>query len=271
MRKYYPHLVLFASGLCASLAFSLAQQESYRVGRQDVLKIDVAGDPEFSRDAATVSDSGTISFPVLGELKVEGLTLPEISELIRSTLIERKLLTQPVVSILVKEYRSQAITILGEVRTTGKYYLKGPEKLIDKIVDAGGLTPTAGDIVITRSTPEGIKNIEIKNKEIAQDATRVNAGDVIVVRLKEILQVYISGEVVSGRAINYMEGMTLSQAILMVGGLNRFGSKSKITLKRVSERKETITQVNLGDIEKGKAKDIPLQPNDTIIVGRRIF
>jgi protein involved in polysaccharide export with SLBB domain len=68
-----------------------------------------------------------------------------------------------------------------------------------------------------------------------------------------------------------MEGMTFSQAILMVGGLNRFGSKSKITLKRVSEGKETITQVNLGDIEKGKAKDIPLRPNDTIIVGRRVF
>jgi polysaccharide export outer membrane protein len=271
MRNNYPHLVLTVLGLCASMSLPLFAQESYRVGKQDVLKIEVAGDPEFSRDSVTVSEAGTISFPVLGELKVEGLTMPEISELVRSALIGRKLLTKPVVSVEVKDYKSQAITILGEVRLTGKYYLKGPEKLIDKIVDAGGLTPTAGDIVITRSTPEGLKNIEIKNKEIPQDATRLRAGDVIVVKPREISQVYISGEVVSGRAVNYIEGMTLSQAILMAGGLNRFGSKSKITLKRVTDGKETITHVNLGDIEKGKAKDIPLQPNDTIVVGRRVF
>jgi polysaccharide export outer membrane protein len=271
MRRYYPHLVLIALSLCASRSLSLADQDSYRVGKQDVLKIEVAGDPEFSRDSAPVSDNGTISLPVLGELKVEGMTLTEISELIRTTLIERKLLTQPVISVQVRDYRSQAITIMGEVRTTGKYYLKGPEKLIDKIVDAGGLTPTAGDIVITRATREGIQNIEVKNKEIPQDATQLKAGDVIFVRPKEIEQVYVSGEVVSGRAINYVEGMTVSQAILIVGGLNRFGSKSKITLKRSTEGKEKITRVNLGDIEKGKAKDIPLKPNDTIVVGRRVF
>jgi polysaccharide export outer membrane protein len=271
MRNDYPHLVLMLLGLCASMTLTLLAQESYRVGKQDVLKIEVAGDPEFSRDSATVSENGAISLPVIGELKVEGLTLPEISELVRSTLVGRKLLTKPVVLVEVKDYKSQAITILGEVRATGKYYLKGPEKLIDKVVEAGGLTATAGDIVITRSTPEGLKNIEVKNREIPQDATRLKAGDVIVVRPKEIAQVYVSGEVVSARAINYIEGMTISQAILMVGGLNRFGSKSKITLKRVTDGKETITQVNLGDIEKGKAKDVPLHPNDAIVVGRRIF
>ncbi|HYK91718.1 MAG TPA: polysaccharide biosynthesis/export family protein, partial [Acidobacteriota bacterium] len=99
---------------------------------------------------ATVSDKGTISYNILGELQVEGLTASEIAELIRKELINRKLLTQPTVTVVVKTYRSQSTTVLGEVRTPGKYYLQGPDRLIDVIAAAGGLTSVAGDITIHR-------------------------------------------------------------------------------------------------------------------------
>jgi polysaccharide export outer membrane protein len=266
---YYAAFILGVS--FAFARFGPAPQETYKVGKLDVLKVEVVGDSDFTREAAVVSETGSISFPVLGEVKVEGLTPGEIADLIRNSLIERKLLTQPVVSVTIKEYKSQSITILGEVKGTGRYYLKGAERLFDKMVEAGGLSSTAGDIVITRMTPEGTQNIVVKSKELIRDTTILRSGDVIVVQARETSQVFVSGEVVSGRAISYVEGMTLSQAILMVGGLNRFGSKSKISLKRITDGKETITQLNLANIEKGKAKDISLQPNDTIIVGRRIF
>jgi len=271
MSRRFFHSILVAGAICASISYSYSAQEVYRIGKQDVLKIEVAGDADFSRDGAAVSDVGTVSLPILGELKVEGLALSEIAELIRNSLVERKLLTHPVVSVTMKEYKSQSITILGEVRNTGRYYLRGSERLFDKVIEAGGLIPSAGDIVITRVAPEGTLNLTIKAKDLIQDITPLKSGDVIVVQPKEIAQVFVSGEVVSGRPLNYVEGMTLSQAILMASGLNRFGSKSKVSLKRVVDAKETIVHVNLADIEKGKAKDIPLRPNDTIIVGRRIF
>ncbi len=157
------------------------------------------------------------------------------------------------------------------MKSTGKYYLKGTEKLFDKIVEAGGLTANAGEIVITRLTAGGTQTISVRAKDLIGDGTILKAGDVILVQGKEMSQVYVSGEVISGRALNYIEGMTVSQAILMVGGLNRFGSKSKITVKRTVDGKETLVKVNLADIEKGKAKDTPLLPNDSIIVGRRVF
>jgi polysaccharide export outer membrane protein len=271
MLNPFLRLISILSVFASLASLSPAFQESYKVGKQDVLKIEVVGDADFSRDSAVVSDAGTISLPVLGELKVDGLTLSGIADLIRNSLIDRKLLTEPVVSVIVKDYKSQSITILGEVKATGKYYLRGSEKLFDKIVEVGGLTATAGDIVITRLTPDGPQNITVKGKELLRDTTTLKGGDVIVVQAREVAQIFISGEVVSGRAVNFVEGMTLSQAILMAGGLNRFGSKSKILLKRTVEGKETIAKVNLADIEKGKAKDIPLQPNDTIVVGRRVF
>ncbi len=271
MLKSYLQSILYIIWLCGSAALVEAYQDPYKVGKLDVLRIDVAGDTDFTWDAVTVSENGTINFPILGELRVEGLSLTAIGELIRNALVEKQLLVQPKVSVTVREYRSQSITILGEVRSTGRYYLKGQEKLFDKIVEAGGMTANAGEIVITRLTSEGTQTLSVKPKELIGDTTILRSGDVILVQGKEMSQVYVSGEVISGRALNYVEGMTVSQAILMVGGLNRFGSKSKITLKRVADGKETLMKVNLADIEKGKAKDIALQPNDTIIVGRRVF
>ncbi len=276
MLKSYLQITLIISffssvGGFLPTAQEVDKEEAYRVGKQDVLRIEVAGDQDFTREAATVSESGTINYPVLGDLKIEGLSLIEIGEMIRNLLIERKLLTQPAVSVSVKEYRSQSVTVLGEVRSTGKYYLKGREKLFDKIVEAGGLTPNAGEIVISRTTTDGTQNIVVRARDLIGDATVLKAGDVILVRTREVTQVYVSGEVVSGRALNYVEGMTVSQAVLMAGGLNRFGSKSKVTIKRVVGGNEKLTKVNLAEIEKGKMRDFPLLPNDTIIVGRRVF
>jgi polysaccharide export outer membrane protein len=248
-------------------------QESgaYRVGKNDVIRIEVPGDPEFTRDAVAVSETGTVSLSLLGELGVEGLTVSEIAERIRKELVDRKILVQPSVSVSVREYRSQSVTLLGEVRNTGKYYLKGPERLLDILAAAGGTTADGGEITISRPTPEGTRVIAVRSADLLGDRTYLTGGDVIFVRPKEVFQVFVSGEVVSGKPLTYIEGMTVSQAIIMAGGVTRFGSKSKITIKRSSGGAEQILRVNLSDIERGKAKDVPLQPNDLVVIGRRVF
>jgi polysaccharide export outer membrane protein len=258
------------SGLIAAAAPPPGYQGSYRVGSQDVIRIEVPGETEFTTEV-TVSEKGTISYSVLGELAVEGLTVSDIAELVRKELVARKLLTQPTVTVVVKTYRSQSVTVLGEVRSPGKYYLQGPDRLIDVIAAAGGLTTDAGDITINRTRPDGPKIITVKTATLLSDTTPLESGDVVLVRIRQISQVFVSGEVITSKPLVYNEGLTVSQAILMAGGLNRFGSKSKITIRRTSEGKEKVIRVNLADIEKGKAKDFPLLPNDQIIVGRRIF
>ncbi len=246
----------------------------YKVGKRDLLAIMVPGNPEFSLEAA-VSERGTVNYPILGEIPVEGLTVSQISEKIRASLIERKLLLQPTVSVDVKEYRSQSVTILGEIKDPGKLPLKGSEKLLDVIAEAGGLAPTAGEIHISRATSEGSQNIVVKTSELLIDTARNNppviAGDVIYVRPKETAQIFVSGEVVNEKSMPYIDGMTVYQAIIMSGGITRFGGKNKVKIKRTANGKEEIIPVNLSDIEKGKEKDIALLPNDQVIVGRRIL
>jgi polysaccharide export outer membrane protein len=270
LRLFFVGTLIVTVGLPPGGFNAVALQGSYKVGRMDVIKVEVAGDPEFTAEA-TVSDKGTISYGILGELRVENLTVSEITELIQKELVRRKLLTQPTVTVVVKTYRSQSVTILGEVRTPGKYYLQGPEKLVDVIAGAGGITPNAGDIIINRTRPMEPEIITIKSSALLSDTTPLESGDVILVRTREISQVFVSGEVMAGKPMTYVEGLTVSQAILMAGGLNRFGSKKAITIRRREDGKEAIVKVNLSDIEKGKAKDIPLMPNDQIFVGRRIF
>ena len=246
----------------------------YKVGKRDILTITVPGNPELSLDVA-VSEKGAINYPILGEIAVDGSTVSQVSEMIRESLVARKILVQPTVSVEVKEYRSQMVTILGEIKDPGKLSLKGPERLLDVIAEAGGLGPLAGEIHISRVTSEGSQNIVIKTQDLLTNTAENNppliAGDVIYVRPKEVAQVFVSGEVVNEKALPYVEGMTVYQAIITAGGMTRFGGKNKVKIKRSALGKEEIIPVNLSDIERGKQKDLVLLPNDQVIVGRRIF
>jgi polysaccharide export outer membrane protein len=208
---------------------------------------------------------------MLGEVTVERLTASELAELFRKLLIERKILTQPAVSVSVKEYRSQAVTILGEVRTPGRFFLKGAEVLLDVIVQAGGLMPSAGEVILSRTGADGHQVITVNPVDLMKDRTPVASGDVIFVRNRPVEQVFVSGDVVAGKPLPFVDGMTVSQAIVMAGGLTRFGSKSKISIRRTENGKDVMLRVNLADIEKAKAKDVRLMPNDHVFVGRRFF
>jgi polysaccharide biosynthesis/export protein len=257
------------AALCVALT-GFAYSSEYKIGRQDVIRVDVVGEPDLSQEL-TVSEKGAISYAMFGEVGVEQLTVSELTEKIRKLLVEKKILTQPNVSVSVKEYRSQAVTILGEVRTPGKIFLKGSEVLLDVVVQAGGLTPGAGEIDISRSGSEGHNVIAIGSADLMKDRTSVVSGDVIFVRNKPVEQVFVSGDVTAGKSLTYVEGMTVSQAIIMAGGLTRFGSKSKISIRRTENGKTVILRINLSDIEKGKSKDVRLTPNDHVFVGRRFF
>ncbi len=265
-----PHFFLIAV-IVARIALAISFQEEYRVGKLDVLRIEVPGEADLSREMVAISEKGTITYGLLGELKVEGLTTSRIAEVIKNSLIEQKILRNPTVIVSVREFRSQWVTILGEVKSPGRYYMKGSETLLDKVAEAGGLTAAAGDITITRTGPEGSNVITVKASALLSDRTPVAANDVIFVKAREEGRVFVSGEVMTAKPLVYMDGMTVYQAILMAGGLNRFGSKGKVSIKRTAGGKEEIIKINLADIEKGKTKDIPLMPNDVILVGRRVF
>ena len=112
----------------------------YRVGPQDVIEIGVFQVPELNR-TVRVNTMGQISLPLIGTLQAGGLTIHELEVAIASGL-EAKYLQNPQVTLFVKEYASQRITMEGAVMKPGIYPLTGRTSLLQCIAQAG-LTPLA--------------------------------------------------------------------------------------------------------------------------------
>ena len=111
----------------------------YRVGAGDVLEVIVLGNDDLSR-TPTVQTGGTVTLPLLGEVAVLGLTVPEIKTKL-TELLGRDYLVRPQVEVTVKDYQSQFVTVLGEVASPGRKPLRGRTRLVDVLVDAGGSAP----------------------------------------------------------------------------------------------------------------------------------
>lgn len=114
----------------------------YLVAPQDILVIDVFGERELSREFK-VEANGHITYPLLGAVKVEGITTSEVEETIKQRL-GQDYLVDPQVTVTVKEYRRRVITVMGEVMKPGAFDLPGEQKwtILDAIGQAGG--PTKG-------------------------------------------------------------------------------------------------------------------------------
>ncbi len=113
----------------------------YSLGPEDVIKISVWQHPEFSEEII-VDGGGNITLPLLGDIKVEGMTREELEK--ELTVIIREYVYKPEVRVSIIEYKSKWIYVLGEVRAPGKYALNKEQVTLSEMLYRAGLpTPTA--------------------------------------------------------------------------------------------------------------------------------
>lgn len=127
--------------------------EDTTVGTGDVFDVRVFGEEELTGDYR-VGQDGTIDFPFIGRIVVSGLEPGAIATLITTQLREGNYLVQPHVSVLVREYNSKRVSVLGAVRTPGTYPLRSGMGVVEAIGMAGGCTTLANRdaTTITRNT-----------------------------------------------------------------------------------------------------------------------
>jgi len=113
----------------------------YHIGAQDLLEITVFGVPDLNR-AVRVNSNGQISLPLIGGVQAGGKTIPELELDIGQTLA-KSYLQNPQVTVFVKEYTSQRITLEGALKTPGIYPITGKTTLLQAVAIAGGLDPLA--------------------------------------------------------------------------------------------------------------------------------
>jgi polysaccharide export outer membrane protein len=238
------------------------------IGSGDLLEIAVFGAPDISKQVR-VTSSGEISLPLIGTLKVAGLTPRQAEKLVEKKLHDGDYVVDPHVSIFEKEYQTQGISILGEVQKPGIYPMLGSHTLLDVIAAAGGTTAKAGNHVsIThRDRSRSVQTLTLKGNE--SDSTSNNPevfpGDTVVIQKAGI--VYVVGEVrMPGGFVMDKPQLTVLQALAMAQGATPTAKLDGARLIRKSGDQREELPIELKKILASKSPDVNLQPDDILFV-----
>jgi polysaccharide export outer membrane protein len=246
----------------------------YKIGPEDLLEITVFQASELN-SIVRVSASGFIKLSLIDKIEAAGLTVQELESLICKKM--EKYLAEPVVSVFVKEYRSQQIAVLGSVKNPGVFYVTGQRYLLDLLSMAGGLNPDSGDICIIQrasmTNHEGIEQAENLVVDLGQLLIKGNialnmplfSGDVVHVPKAGIF--FVDGAVESAGSFPLKGGITLTQALSLAKGLSYEAIRSDIRIYRDNGQPEReLITIDYDSILDRKSPDIEIKDKDVIIV-----
>ena len=242
---------------------------SIRIGAGDLLDVKVFGAPELG-NTLRVSSEGEIAIALIGSIRVAGLTPEQAQTQIEQRFRDGGYLRNPHVSILVKEFASQGISVLGEVTHPGVYPLLGSHRLLDAIAAAGGTTAYAGKTVFVshRKSSDAVEKVLLARDPESPSTQNVELrpGDTVIVSRAGI--VYVSGDVHTpgGFVMNQNDNLTVLQAIALAQGLNPTASlnSARIIRRQAGALKEI--PVALKEIMQAKSPDLELQDADVLFV-----
>jgi polysaccharide export outer membrane protein len=218
-----------------ALAAGLAGAADVVLGAGDVVKASVYGSPDLAVETR-VSQSGTMTFPLLGEVQVGGLTTQQAEKKIGSLLEKGGYLKKAQVNLLITTLASQQVSVLGQVNRPGRYPVDGPRKVLDLLALAGGIGPEGGDMVSLvrtrngQTTRETIDVVDMVRKGELNRDVEVAGGDIIFV--ERAPRAYITGEVQRPGPFRIERAMTVQQALSAGGGLTMRGTQRGLQITR---------------------------------------
>ncbi len=270
-----------------------ADRVNYVIGPGDKIDVRVQNLQELTA-TWSVSEEGTVVFPLLGPVKLAGSTEREATARVRGQLQE--LLVAPQITLSVSEFHGQQVSVVGAVGKPGVYAIRGfDETIVDVITEAGGVNPdaathmyftagtdereTAGNQAAARmaiggppasfGAKEKAVSIDVaplyRGHEVAALRIPVRGGDVILV--PQSGEVYVDGWVNSPGAFPVARTHTLSEAIVNAGDLHFAASTGPLTLQRAGVDGEVKTyRIDYQRILNGQEPDLPLDTGDKIQV-----
>ena len=238
-----------------------------KLGPGDAVAVQVFGRPEMST-TTYVSDDGTIDVPLAGAVKVEGLTPAKASQRVAWALRDGQYLNDPHVTITLSSFKSQQVSVLGEVHTPGRFPIESRTTPLDLLAQAGGPTENAAEVIYVLR-PDGKGNVaryvvdlnSLRGEDGALPNLALRGGDSVYVPKAE--QFYIYGEVHTPNMYRLEPGMNVLQAIARGGGITPRGSPRRIEISRHSADGKLVT------IDAKATDDV--HPNDVIRVKERLF
>ena len=241
--------------------------QDLHIGIGDLLQVTMFGTQDFNADFR-VSSSGDISLPPLGLVHVAGLSTSEAERLIERQLVEGGFYREPRVSVFAKEYVTQGVSILGEVKNPGVYPLLADRHLLDLLSQAGGLTPNASKTVSITHAGQNTPSVVTlsPDPELATTSNpAVLTGDTIVVSTAGL--VYVIGNVNKpGGYVMTDNQLTVLQALALAGGNSPMAALDRAQIVRQVKGAREAVPVSVKKILDGRNQDIRLQAQDILFI-----
>ncbi len=157
------------------------------LGPGDVIIIDVFNEPLLANKTFQVATDGTIDYPLIERITVAGMNPEAVATLITQMLVSGEFLKKPQVSVLVKEFHSKNIHVLGEVNKPGTFSFTDSMSIVEAITLAGGFTPLAKEnkVSITRKAGDDKEIVFVVDMKLIisnkADNVQLQAGDIVYV------------------------------------------------------------------------------------------
>jgi polysaccharide export outer membrane protein len=270
---------------------SLSSYKDYQVGPEDLIEVTFFGNDELGREVR-VNGRGEVSLPLIGLMKVEGLSPQEIEAKLVNLYKEGRFILNPQITVMVKEYRHQRVMVTGAVVNPGSHEVIGPRTLLEMLGKAGGLVDKpemkAGNLVYvtqhqnasalmkavakvpnpSQSSKPGTVVIDLR-RLLSGEELKLNIpiqnGDVIYVPPARMA--FILGSVKKPGQVPVKDNLTVTQAIAVTEGQDPVLSSNRVTILRFDDQGERITRdVNLKSIISGQEPDPVLKENDIVFV-----
>jgi polysaccharide export outer membrane protein len=260
-------LVLGTGARAQTAPATPAVPAEYRLGAGDLVRITVYQNPDLTLEGR-ISEAGVISYPLLGMVKLGGLSVAAAEKTIADGLRLGNFVKQPQVSLLPLQVRGNQASVLGQAGRPGRFPIEVADmRLTDLLALAGGVTPGGSETIIVSGVRNGLPfRKEIDLPSVFASASReldipIQNGD--VVWIDRAPMAYIFGEVQRPGPLRIERGMTLMQALATGGGITLRGTVRDIKLhRRGADGKTQVLQPTMDD---------RLQEGDVVYVRESLF
>jgi len=254
------------------LSAGAAPGQEYAVNAGDLLEIIVVDEPILTPAAPglVVGPDGRITMPYVGSVEVAGKTCAEISETLRTALIEAEILIAPEVIVRVADYRSQTVNVLGAVGVPGRYSHRPGLTIRDAVALAGGLVEAGegaasrAEARLVRPTGEALTIVlaEALQGQGPYAQLALEPGDTLIVEIRQTVSV--TGAVGAPGAFSVDGATKLAEVVTRAGGVAPTGDPENVTVRKPDG---TVRTVNLHRVLTGEVADVPtVEPGDVVFV-----
>jgi polysaccharide biosynthesis/export protein len=238
------------------------------LGPGDQVKVEVFGNPDLTT-AISVDVDGSIRMPLVGAVPVAGQSPAGAARRIEAALKSGEYLVSPQVTVTVVQVVSQRVSVLGEVRSPGRYPIEVDSTVFDLVALAGGINEKGSDRVYilrpdatgaVQRLPVDLRGIATSHDASSSPTKTLRGGDSIIVPKGTY---FITGQVASPGEYRIEGEMQLIEAIARAGGVTQMGSNSRVEVRRRGPN-DQIVEIKV-------TKKLRIEPGDIIRVKERLF